>query len=559
MVAITKKSDKKTKLRKEETVTTLEFENWGPIYKGTLEIKPFTILIGPNNTGKSYSIMTYYAIVNGIKKVLFPWLSDFRLQKANNQQTAFPEDFRDMITQEDFEITANKESFEDAIEDVMHYSLEISRDWVLKYLYYRKEIVTQEIERVFSRSIDQLIRFNESSAKLKFTAKNGITIICNIQVFRGREPEFFFDLYIRKGKETEEKIKEEIRKFLIENINTADYLRKKLIEELFFVGVASDFFKISQKIDFENIWSKLPKEDRIKLVRNMLAIFQFFTFGWMNWIAARLGNIFYLPASRSGILQGHKVIASSLVSTYPLALTRGINIPRFPGYVADFLSELLRISEQVPPSTEKETVPISKALLLKIEKEILQGDVKIKKIEKEGISEMIYRTSEGKDIPISLASSMISEMAPLYLYLKYVLNRGDTLIIEEPESHLHPDLQMKLSTILANLVNKERIHVIVTTHSDVLISKINTLITLSQLPTERRQKLGYADIDALDPVTIGAYLYTPDESKRVKIEKLEITEKGIPDDVFLKIIETLYDESMNIYHRLQKHKAKNAR
>lgn len=42
------------------------------------------------------------------------------------------------------------------------------------------------------------------------------------------------------------------------------------------------------------------------------------------------------------------------------------------------------------------------------------------------------------DLPLMRASSMVSELAPVVLYLRYVVEPGTVLIIEEPEAHLHP-------------------------------------------------------------------------------------------------------------------------
>jgi len=78
--------------------------------------------------------------------------------------------------------------------------------------------------------------------------------------------------------------------------------------------------------------------------------------------------------------------------------------------------------------------------------------------------------------------SSVAELAPLGAYLKYgVLKRGDVLIIEEPETHLHPDKQVKVAELLAMLVNRLELNVLATTHSGVLLAKLSELAALGSI------------------------------------------------------------------------------
>ena len=89
------------------------------------------------------------------------------------------------------------------------------------------------------------------------------------------------------------------------------------------------------------------------------------------------------------------------------------------------------------------------------------------------------RTEE--DIPLGQASSMVSELAPLVCF--YVGGDHDTLIIEEPEAHLHPGAQADMAVILARLV-RAGVRVIVTTHSDWLLQEIGNLVLEGLLEDE---------------------------------------------------------------------------
>ena len=42
--------------------------NFGPIEKGTVSVKPLTIFLGPNNTGKSYLAMLIHTFMESLLK-----------------------------------------------------------------------------------------------------------------------------------------------------------------------------------------------------------------------------------------------------------------------------------------------------------------------------------------------------------------------------------------------------------------------------------------------------------------------------------------------------------
>ena len=85
----------------------------------------------------------------------------------------------------------------------------------------------------------------------------------------------------------------------------------------------------------------------------------------------------------------------------------------------------------------------------------------------------VYRPNNWqRDVPLMNSSSMVSELAPVVLYLRHVVQPGDTLIIEEPESHLHPTAQVEFTRLLA-AATKAGIRVIMTTHSEWVLCELS--------------------------------------------------------------------------------------
>lgn len=92
----------------------------------------------------------------------------------------------------------------------------------------------------------------------------------------------------------------------------------------------------------------------------------------------------------------------------------------------------------------------------------------------------LYFIPRGKRIKLTMdeSSSSVRSLLDVGFYLRHVAEKGDLLIIDEPELNLHPDNQRLVTRLLARLVNIG-IKVFITTHSDYIIKEFNTLIMLN--------------------------------------------------------------------------------
>ena len=121
------------------------------------------------------------------------------------------------------------------------------------------------------------------------------------------------------------------------------------------------------------------------------------------------------------------------------------------------------------------------------------------------------------------ASSMVSELAPVVLFLRHVVAPGDLLIIEEPESHLHPAMQAEFARQLA-LVVKAGIRVLVTTHSEWILDQFANLVRMSDLPESRRKGLRASDA-VLGSDQFGAWLFKQKQRPKGSVVE-EITNRA---------------------------------
>jgi len=123
-----------------------------------------------------------------------------------------------------------------------------------------------------------------------------------------------------------------------------------------------------------------------------------------------------------------------------------------------------------------------------LEKQILAGDVDFSTPEPDPRREILFQPAQEVMLEIPIASSMVKELAPLVLYLRYLAKPGELLIIDEPEMNLHPEAQVKIIEFLAMLVNAG-LKVLITTHSPYMLDHLSNLIKAGKYEKEEQVSL----------------------------------------------------------------------
>ena len=246
----------------------------------------------------------------------------------------------------------------------------------------------------------------------------------------------------------------------------------------------------------------------------------------------------YLPASRSGILQGHKTLASLIVGRASTAWIDSMEVERLPGIITDLVQALLVLDRASPPSGR------IKKIVEYLESKVVAGSVDIKK--QLVFPEIQYQNDAG-DFRLHQVSSMISEIGPMVLYLKYLVRPGHLFIVEEPESHLDPVNQRLVARAIAMLVNAG-VRTLVTTHSDIFLQQINNLVQASGLESRKRLRMGYKAVEVLKPSDVSAYVFHPgDGGTRVAALPVD-SDYGISTESFDNVHSALYDEVIKMEH-----------
>ena len=257
---------------------------------------------------------------------------------------------------------------------------------------------------------------------------------------------------------------------------------------------------------------------------------------------------YYLPADRTGVMHSHQVVVGTLVQSATTAgLRPSTDVPMLSGVLADFLNELIAIGGDYPRRRRSGASELATPL----ERNLLQGAVLLRR-NAANYPSFTYRPADwDEELPLMRTSSMVSELAPVVLYLRHVLDAGDVLIIEEPEAHLHPAMQAMLARELARLV-RAGLRVVLTTHSEWLLEQIANLVTLSELPEQSRAGINGADV-ALAPDEVGAWFFKPCKRPRgsvVEEVKLNPQTSTFPTD-YDEVSLALYNDSATIFNRRQ--------
>ncbi len=491
---------------------TVRIKDFGPISRGEIALKPLTILVGPNNSGKSYAAMLLHSIFDVCCPAHFFGChpTEMRLKGPEAQWLSLMRWFRWWFRWRLRRPPRRPLRIDKATEQQLRRGQGVSlpqatiKRFIMDLLEQAWERdLGEELERSMGCQLHELVSIGRQAFDVEIRTEQYATSL------RGADK-----LELMKGTHCRP-IEVRIEPTTAETT------------ELWPFSSTSP-----QIIEFSFSPTLLDRSEGTAALANFLStrlsqlIFE-----------ATTRPCYYLPAARSGILQGYRPLASSIIGRAPLPGVGARETPGLSGVVADFLSILVSL-----PHERGELYHLGRAL----EREAMQGEVTLQPREGELPREIRYRY-RGADIPLHRSSSTVSELAPLVLYLKYVVTPGSVLIIEEPEAHLHPANQRIVAKYLARLVRRG-VYVLVTTHSDWLVEQLSSLVKLGSLDKDALEEK-FPDLKnaVLSPSDVGLYVFSYDKRSRGhRIKAIEVDEDGIPEDEFLRIHEELYEENIAI-------------
>jgi len=506
----------------------VEVTNFGPIAKAKFDLRSLTVFVGPSNTGKSYLAILLYALHRVI---------------GAEQNAADRRSFGSMYDLNTSSRTRSKATSESALEWAQALTEDVQqRGSPNGELPPLPSAVSSELSACLEGLADPLWRevqrcfgVGETSHLIRRGAKRAHVILRNSMIGNPC-PHLRHEFKLIKGP-----------KFTAEVPSGRSITVSR--------SAHYDVYRCAR-------WLRRHSDEDDTPRRRQFAEREFFSVLALAVLPAISGlpslPAYYLPADRAGIMHAHMALVGALVANASNAgFRRYPNTPLLNGVLADFLEQLISIDKsprRIRPfgdgygrTAKSEIASHSR----RIEKEIIQGSVDIERSGAIDYPRFVYCPDEWDDsekLELARASSMVSELAPVVLYLRHLVMKGNLLIIEEPESHLHPAMQLEFIRQIALLVDSG-VRVILTTHSEWVIDGLANVVRNSEIPKpERGDRTAYAA--SLSKSDVGVWLFKSMKNREGSVvEECPLEDPGLYSPGYENVACELHNQSVNITER----------
>lgn len=417
----------------------LKVKNLGAVKKADISIKPFTVFVGANNTGKTWTsaILSSIMMNNYARRIYTKEYLD------NNTSERYPE-LDQLVEKILLDGTANLNLNNFFQKNGLKYFNDVA-DQIVKYsnavvgthsALFEKTQIKLEIDEAEIKIIQYNLLMSKYSHKIGVTRDKNALL--NIEKEAGNSDLYFF---------TSEK-------------NISDRIPETAIKRIIY----SNVFSICHSAYYHNIYS-FPSE-RTGLMTIFLDL---------------------LPISKNDNLpkdlpkdETNEKIESSILLSAPCTdiITTMDNIRNHAN-----------LQQRIKLSNEQECVRNILDLVDILQNQILNGTIDYTQLNPELPPKVLYKLKNDDSVILEMTavSSMVKDFAPIILYLRYFANKGDLIVIDEPEMNLHPEAQVKMIEFLAMLVNAG-IYVVITTHSSYMVDHLTNLIKASSNKTPDKIK-----------------------------------------------------------------------
>ena len=255
-------------------------------------------------------------------------------------------------------------------------------------------------------------------------------------------------------------------------------------------------------------------------------------------------DMLFLPASRTGLLMLYKeFFASKADEAVKIWSAEDFEPDKKESRKLGITQPVYDSLRFMQTFARKKKSAENKSLIQFIEKYLIEGKILVNQA-----NQAVYQAQgAGQELPLYLSSSMVNELMPL-LYVLQSTSQPTYFIWDEIETSLHPQKQMELARLLSRMSNAG-FTMIVSTHSDTMAAKINNLclLSFSQLVKGKRaeilNKAGLEEADLFQD-RIHVYQFLQDDSGKSVMKESEYDEvTGYTFTLFQDSVEKLFQET----------------
>ncbi len=477
-----------------------DVRNLGPIAHGTVELRPLTILIGKNNTGKTYMAQAIYAAHKA-------------LQRANG-----------------------------SAEPIL--SLAESIDF-LSRLRHAGPMPVAELFKPIEAKITSWLQARLASA--------GRALADRLEVYFDVES---VDELARWGKPPETlDVAVSTRAFTAESATLFAVARDAEPPAALAAGMDLDLDDLVHYPMLDMFDDLVSGDDRVSEDKEMLQrrlSFMLTDIAWnMHMLPAigLAGAVHYLPAGRSGLLEAWTdVVRMRLEQEREGLALRGNEPPALGGIALDFLIELQRLTSPInrrhrysPFSSRRQIRPnaATRPAVDRLET-LISGQI-VADRGRERVPSLAYQQGR-RTIPVQRASSMVGELAPLLSWMQHLIRPGDLLLIDEPEAHMHPEAVTAVAEALVALT-QTGVNVVCTTHSTEFLHQVSNCMLRAAAHSEHEPAQPSIPAESL---RVYQFEHSDDHGGTVVVP-IEIDPQwGIPEDEHVAVADRLSAETSKL-------------
>ena len=476
---------------------SVELSNLGPLRSARLDLADLTLLIGDNNTGKTFFATVIHRVLNATR---FGARNRMRFDEVPPQVS---ERFHGLLDGPGDDITMTESS--------TFAPDEMTLQWAAKVATEALEAYGQAVRHSIAYA------FGAEPSRLRRRTVSRHASDCYLRI-RSAQP--CWDIEIRFDSDRVTAVPPDPATWL-DRVLDPDEIRKM-----------TGAYRRLPTISGREASARQVRFLRYLPSRVSAALFE-------SWPT----HAIHLPADRTGIMQSHNVLAGAAARQAATAGIRPIEIETLPGTSADFLSLILEIPEDM--SYRDRTPSRFASEVSKFERD-MRAAIEVDQ-RSDGMDAIVAVTSEGR-FPMARASSMLSELAPMLLVLKAPHLYVDHLTIDEPEAHLHPEMQVRVASFLASLVNNG-VKVVLTTHSDFFVSQFNNMIRRGELSASR-SPAKRADLSGLDRSRVRALRFSRENGWCAARELEPNRLNGVDESTFTDVMRSQYNETARLISEL---------